>query len=245
MRASQDGQEPRSRSTEAPRQAASTSENPSVTAVAADVYLVETYPISREGLRQILERAGHRVVGEADHPTAAVADIVRLNPMVVLVNLHLDHRSGMEVLEQVKRRNLSSRVVVLGSSTLAQHVAEAMKLGALGYVLKDAPVRELLETVEHAARGLRYLGPSVTDLAVDGLMDQTEAAGIAALSLRERQILMFVLRGRTSAAIADELCLSPKTVESYRSRMMLKLGVADLPALVRLAIRTGTISAND
>lgn len=210
--------------------------------VTTEVYLVEDFPILRDGLRTILEGAGHRVVGEANHPVPAVADLIRLQPLVAVVDLRLDHRSGMEVLEQVNRRHLSSRVIVLSPTEQARDVAEAMRLGASGYLLKDAPAAELLNAVEKVAAGGRYLGPRVQELAVEGLIRQTRHVGIESLSVREKQILMLVLRGATSAAIAHELCLSPKTVESYRSRLMGKLGVDDVPALVRLAIRAGLIS---
>ncbi len=210
-----------------------------------DVYLVEDFPILRDGLRTILEGAGHRVVGESDHPTPAVADLVRMEPPVAVVDLCLDHHSGIEVLEQVQRRHLPTRVIVLSLSEQAREVAEAVRLGACGYLLKDSPANELLSAVDRVAGGGKHLGPRAQQLAVEGLIRENRQANTEPLSLREKQIVMLVLRGRSSAAIADALFLSPKTVDSYRSRVMGKLGVYDLPALVRLAIREGWISADE
>ena len=209
-----------------------------------DVYLVEDFPILRDGLRTILESAGHRVVGESGHPTSAVADLVRMEPPVAVVDLRLDHHSGIEVLAQVQRRHLRTRVILLSLTEQAREVAEAVRLGACGYLLRDSHADELLSAVDSVAGGGRYLGPRAQQLAVEGLIRETRHANAEALSLREKQIVMLVLRGKSSAAIADALYLSPKTVDSYRSRVMSKLGVYDLPALVRLAIREGWISAD-
>mgnify|MGYP006216503729 CR=1 FL=1 len=105
--------------------------------------------------------------------------------------------------------------------------------------------REVLEAVEAVAGGRKHLGGPVAQLAVEGLTQAEDNNPLAALSVRERQVIQLVVQGHTSAAIGEQLHLSPKTVESYRSRLMAKLGVSDLPALVRLAIREGLISADD
>lgn len=211
----------------------------------SDIYLVDDHAMLRDGLKAVLEDAGHRVVGESADPTAALAEIVRLVPSVVLLDLHLGLRSGFELLEQLVQRKAPSRVVMLTMSAQPRHVAEAMRLGAFGYVLKGSPAREVLEAVEAVAAGRKHLGGPVAQLAVEGLTQADDNNPLAALSVRERQVIQLVVQGHTSAAIGEQLHLSPKTVESYRSRLMAKLGVSDLPALVRLAIREGLISADD
>ncbi|OJV45418.1 response regulator transcription factor [Hydrogenophaga sp. YM1] len=211
----------------------------------SDIYLVDDHAMLRDGLKAVLEDAGHRVVGESADPTAALAEIVRLAPSVVLLDLHLGLRSGFELLEQLVQRKAPSRVVMLTMSAQPRHVAEAMRLGAFGYVLKGSPAREVLEAVEAVAGGRKHLGGPVAQLAVEGLTQADDNNPLAALSVRERQVIQLVVQGHTSAAIGEQLHLSPKTVESYRSRLMAKLGVSDLPALVRLAIREGLISADD
>ena len=211
----------------------------------SDIYLVDDHALMRDGLRVVLEHGGHRVVGESDDPTIALADIQRLTPGVLLLDLNLGKRSGLELLEQLPRRKLAIRTIVLTMSAQPRHVAEAMRLGAYGYVLKGSPATEVVQAVEAVAAGRKHLGTHVAGLAVEGLTQATEGASIGALSARERQVILLVVRGQTSAAIGEQLHLSPKTVESYRSRLMAKLGVSDLPALVRLAIREGLISADD
>lgn len=211
----------------------------------SDIYLVDDHAMMRDGLRAVLEDAGHRVVGETDQPTQALADLVRLQPGVLLLDLQLGERSGFELLEQLGKRKLATRTIVLTMSAQPRHVAEAMRLGAQGYVLKGSPASEVLQAVEAVTGGRRHLGSQVAELAVEGLTLGAQGASIGALSARERQVILLVVRGQTSAAIGEQLHLSPKTVESYRSRLMAKLGVSDLPALVRLAIREGLISADD
>lgn len=211
----------------------------------SDIYLVDDHAMLRDGLKAVLEDAGHRVVGESADPTAALAEIVRLAPSVLLLDLHLGLRSGFELLEQLVQRKAPVRVVMLTMSAQPRHVAEAMRLGAFGYVLKGSPAREVLEAVEAVAAGRKHLGGPVAELAVEGLTLAEDNNPLAALSVRERQVIQLVVQGHTSAAIGEQLHLSPKTVESYRSRLMAKLGVHDLPALVRLAIREGLISADD
>lgn len=209
--------------------------------------LVDDHAIVRDALRALLEAAGHQVVGEADSPTPALADIQRLQPDVVLLDLSLGERSGFELLAELQRRHLPARVVVLSMSNQPRHVAEALRLGAIGYVLKGAPSAQLITAIEAAAQGRRYLGEGEADLAVRGLSLQgtSPQSQLEQLSPRERQILLMVARGASSAAIGEALHLSPKTVDTYRSRLMSKLQLSDVAALVRWCIRNGLLSADE
>ncbi len=207
------------------------------------IYLIDDHLIVRAGLRALLESAGHTIVGEGADITQALSEVNRMEPEVVLLDLHLDGRSGFEVLAELQRRNLSARVIVLSMSDQPRNVAEALRMGASGYVLKGAASTELLAAVEAVALGRRYLGAGLTDIAVQGLT--TDADKGSTLSPRERQILVMVARGKSSAAIGEELHLSPKTVDTYRSRLMAKLELADVPALVRWALREKLIDLDD
>lgn len=205
------------------------------------LYLVDDHQMVREGLRAVLQAAGHQVVGETADPTEAVADLARCQPQVLLLDLSLGGRSGMEVLVEIQRRALAVRVVVLTMSAQPQHVAEALRLGASGYVLKGAPASEVLRAIDAVVLGKRYLGQEVADLAVQALTGDAGSDPFATLSPRERQIVAMVVRGQSSAAVGRELHLSPKTIDTYRSRLMAKLGVGDVTALVRLAMRHGLL----
>lgn len=209
------------------------------------VFLVDDHVLVREGLRALVEGGGHEVVGEAGDPTVALAELQRCKPDLLLLDLSLDGRSGFELLAEVQRRALPLRCIVLTMSAQPRHVAEALQLGAAGYVLKGSTRTELLRAIDEVRLGRRYLGPEVADLAVQALTTPDRADPLAELSPRERQIIKLVVQGRSSSEIGEQLHLSPKTIDTYRSRLMAKLGVADVTALVRFAIRTGLIDAGE
>jgi two-component system invasion response regulator UvrY len=201
----------------------------------ARIYLIDDHPIVRAGLSALLQGAGHTIVGEGEDITQALSDVSRLAPDVLMLDLHLDGRSGFEVLAEMQRRQMATKVIVLSMSDQPRNVAEALRMGASGYVLKGSAGVELVTAVEAVQQGRRFLGNGLTDIAVQGLTSDAERG--STLSPRERQILVMVASGKSSAAIGDELHLSPKTVDTYRSRLMAKLELADVPALVRWAIR--------
>jgi two-component system, NarL family, invasion response regulator UvrY len=210
-----------------------------------DVYLVDDHIILRDGLRAVLHGGGHRVVGECDDPTTALAQIQQLRPGVLLLDLHLGLHSGLELLTALQRRRIDVATIVLTMSAQSRHVAEALRLGALGYLLKGSPAVELLQAIECVTQGRRYLAGEIASLAVQGLTARDDSSAIDSLSAREHQIVVHVVRGKSSSEIGGLLHLSPKTVDSYRSRLMAKIGVADVPALVRFAIRAGLIGADE
>jgi len=201
----------------------------------ARIYLIDDHPVVRAGLVALLESAGHQVVGEGADITQALSDVSRLAPDVVTLDLQLDGRSGFEVLAEMQQRQMPAKVIVLSMSSQPRHVAEALRMGAAGYVLKGSAGSELVAAVDAVMQRRRYLGEGLTDIAVQGLTTDAERGNT--LSPRERQILVMVASGKSSAAIGEQLHLSPKTVDTYRSRLMAKLELADVPALVRWAIR--------
>ncbi|MFT7775997.1 response regulator [Roseateles sp.] len=208
------------------------------------IYLIDDHAIMRDGLRVVLEAAGHEVIGEAAGPTPALADLGRLQPDVVLLDLRLGQRSGLELLAELHKRGMQLRVIVLTMSDQPRHVAEALRLGARGYLLKGSASSEVLQAVETVAVGGRFLSPQAAEFAASAL---TESGGAdeEALSPRERQILLMVAQGATSNAIGEALHLSPKSVDTYRSRLMKKLGLNDITGLVKWALREGLISLDD
>ena len=208
------------------------------------VYLVDDHQIMREGLRALLEAKGHKVVGESADPTEALADLLRMRPEVLLLDLNLGERSGFELLAELQRRHLPTRCVVLTMSAQPRQVAEALRMGASGYVLKGSAVSDLLSAVDAAVHGKKHLGAEVADLALQVFTLKDEDP-LGTLSPREQQIIIMVVKGASSSQIGSQLHLSPKTVATYRSRLMAKLGVRDVPGLVRLAVRNKLIDADE
>ena len=206
------------------------------------LFLVDDHQIMREGLRVLLQAWGYLVVGESGDLTQALGEIQQSKPDVLLLDLHLGDRSGLELLAEIQNRNLRTRCVVLTMLSQPNMIAEALRLGAFGYVLKGSAGRELATAIEAAAAGRRFLGPEVAAMAVQSFTNQEPVDPVALLSPRERQVIAMVVQGLSSSAIGNFLHLSPKTVATYRSRLMAKLKVRDVPALVRLAIRHNLIS---
>lgn len=209
------------------------------------LYLVDDHAIMREGLHSLLEARGYTVLGESADPTEALAELMRLQPDVLLLDLNLGGRSGLELQAELQRRQLRIRSVVLTMSSQPHQVAEALRLGASGYVLKGSPATDLTSAIDAAMQGKKFLGADVADLALEGLIQVKDANPLRQLSPRERQIILMVVDGQSSTTIGTTLHLSPKTIATYRSRLMKKLQVADVPSLVRLAVRHKLVDAED
>ena len=209
------------------------------------LYLVDDHQIMRDGLRAMLGAVGHQVLGESDDPTQALADLLRLRPEVLILDLNLGGRSGFELLAEMQRRQTATRCVVLTMSSQPRQVAEALRMGATAYVLKGSAGGELISAIAAAVQGKKYLGAEVADLALKVFTQHDDSDPMAALSPRERQIIIMVVNGQSSSEIGLQLHLSPKTVATYRSRLMAKLGVSDVTGLVRMAVRHKLIDADD
>jgi len=207
----------------------------------SSVYLVDDHPVVREGLAGLLTAHGHHVVGGCAEPTQALSDLIRLTPQVLMLDLNLGQHSGLELLEAIQKRGLATRTIVLTASVKLHDVGAALRMGANGYLLKGSSPDQVMQALESVVQGQRYLTPEAANIAVQALSHTEDAPLLASLSARERQVIELVVTGHSSLQIGELLHLSPKTVDSYRSRLMAKLAAPDVPSLVRLAIRQGLI----
>lgn len=202
------------------------------------IVLVDDHPMVREGLRAVLQMAGHQVVGESSEGSHALQLLRSLGPDLAVLDLNLGGRdSGLHVLEALRAGDMATQVIVLTMSAQPRHVAQAVKLGAFGYLLKGSSSAELLRAIHAVSIGHRYYSEEIATIALQTERGSGPDDPLARLSRREREILELVVRGRSSALIAERLHLSSATVDTYRSRLMRKLDVPDLAALIRLAIR--------
>lgn len=202
------------------------------------IFLVDDHTLVRDGLRSLLRAGGHEVAGEAEDTASAIQGIVRSRPDVVLLDVRLGDQSGFDVLQAVSALPVPPAVLVLTMSLDRRDMEQALRQGARGYLLKTASRDAMLRAIATVAGGERYFGPELAALCDASSPSEPDRAALSSLSARERQVLELVVRGRSSAAIAAATGLSAKTVDTYRSRIMVKLQAPDVTALVRFAIRS-------
>jgi DNA-binding NarL/FixJ family response regulator len=214
--------------------------------MALRVFLADDHAVVRDGLRYMLEAQGEvEIVGEAVNGFEAVREVERLRPDVVVMDIAMPVLNGTEATQRIGEVSSSTQVVILSMYSSAEHIFQAFQAGALGYVLKESAGMEVFEAVQAVAAGRRYLSQKITETVVDDYVrhrkEAVQQTPLQTLSGREREILQFVVEGKTSSEIAEALYLSPKSVETYRSRLMQKLGLENVSGLVRFAMQHGII----
>ena len=203
------------------------------------ILIVDDHKMLAEGLRCVLsQRDDLEVVAIATDGREAVRQASRLRPDVVLMDITLPGLNGIEATARIRERHPGTLVVILSAHNSAEHVYRALRAGASGYVVKDSGTAELIKAVREVRLGRRYFGRTLHGLE---RFSAAARSPVERLSAREREVLQLVMEGRPSAEIAGMLGLSPKTVDTYRSRLMGKLGVKDVPSLARIAIQLGLV----
>ncbi|SMB88611.1 two component transcriptional regulator, LuxR family [Thermanaeromonas toyohensis ToBE] len=214
--------------------------------MAIKVMLVEDHAIVREGLKALLaSEKDIEVVGEAGSSREALQVAIRARPEVVIMDLRLPDRSGIEVTRALKEAFPDIKVVILSMYDEEELVIRALKSGATGYVLKRAGVTELLRAIRTVSSGEAYLDSAIARRVVEGLqkgISLEQRAGMGPeLTPREEEILRLVAQGLTNQEIAQRLFISIKTVQAHRANLMKKLGVHDRVDLVKYALKKGLL----
>ena len=213
------------------------------------IMLADDHPVVRRGMQTLLEtEPDFSIIGEAGDGLETVRLVERLQPDVLVLDLMMPGLSGLEALPIIRQRLPRTRVVVLSMHGDNAFVAEALKNGATGYVLKGCEEQNLILAVREAAAGRRFLSPPVTERAIDAYIEQARAAPIdphETLTAREREVLQLAAEGSTGAEIAARLHISQRTVENHRANVMRKLGLKNQSELVRYALRRGLIPLDE
>jgi len=205
------------------------------------VILADDHAVVRDGLAVLLEaQSDLEVVGVAANGRQAVRLAQELRPDVVVMDIAMPELNGIEATRQIHDAVTSTQVLVLSMHSTTEHIFRALQAGARGYLLKDSAGAEVVDAIRVVHAGRRYLSQKIASTVVDDyISERHRASPLDSLSPRERQILQLVAEGKSSAEAAAMLFLSPKTVDTYRSRMMQKLDIDDLPTLVKFAIQHG------
>lgn len=207
--------------------------------------LADDHHLVRQGLRLLLEtRLNCRILGEAATGTQAIDLVLQERPDLLIVDLSLPERNGIEVTETVHRLAPETRVIVLSMHSDTPHVQAALRAGAMAYVLKEALAEDFLQAITQVLANHRYLSPRLAEQVITDLVTQSPDAppSVDTLSPREREVLTYVVSGMTSAAIAAELGIGVRTVEWHRANIMQKLNLHSIVELVHYALQQGLLS---
>jgi RNA polymerase sigma factor (sigma-70 family) len=208
------------------------------------VFIADDHAVVRDGLRLLLEaQADMKVVGDAADGRQTVSLVRQLCPDVVVMDIAMPELNGIEATRQIREFCPSAQVVILSMYATTEHIFQALQAGALGYLLKESAAVEVVNAVRAVHAGHRYLCQKIDDTMIDSYIHKRQGSRVKSpienLSPREKEILQLVVEGKSSAEIAIILSLSQKTVETYRSRLMQKLNIKNIPSLVKFAIQHG------
>jgi DNA-binding NarL/FixJ family response regulator len=205
------------------------------------IILVDDHALVRDGVSRLLEEEPDmRVVAAFADGHAAVRFAAREEPDVAILDINMPGPNGIDVARRLRAVSPRTRLLMLSMHAKAEYVQQALWAGANGYVLKESAGREVVAAVRVVHSGQRYLGEGISERA---MVARSHEDPLERLSAREMEVLKLVVEGNTSNQMATQLGLSPKSIDTYRSRLMTKLDLDDLPALVKFAIRRGLTSA--
>jgi DNA-binding NarL/FixJ family response regulator len=192
-----------------------------------------------DGLRLLLDsQADLKVIGAVTSGQEVVRQVIRTHPDVVVMDIAMPELNGVEATRQIHAAAPGIRIVMLSMHSTSEHIFQALRAGALGYVLKQSAGTELVEAIRAVHAGRPYLSQKLTE-SVETEPEREMRSPLERITKRELEVLQLTVEGKSAAEIARHLSLTPGTVATYRWRLMHKLGLSDLPSLVKFAIQHG------
>jgi DNA-binding NarL/FixJ family response regulator len=210
------------------------------------VVLADDHEVVRRGVRSILEAdGGFKVLAEVADGLSAVQTAEKLKPNLLFLDLSMPRLHGLEALRQIRTASPNTRILVLSMHHDEPYVVEALRAGAMAYILKGSESTEIARAVAEVVAGRRYLSAPLSERAITALTSRPadQSDPLAALTPREREVLLLAAEGFGMAEVAEKLFISPRTAETHRTNLMQKLGLQSQTDLVRFAIRKGLIQA--
>jgi len=215
------------------------------------ILIVDDHPLFREGLKSLIARNPRfELVGEAGSGREGLKLAKELKPDLVIMDISLPDKSGVDVTRSIRSLLSQTRVIIVSMHSKIDHITEAFRAGATGYVVKESAADRLMHGLEAISRGEYFLDSSVSHKVVEELIDfpikeaKITDTAYGALSSREQQVMRLLAEGLSTKEIAEKLFISPKTVENHRSNIMHKLGLHNIIELVRYATKLGLIDVD-
>jgi DNA-binding NarL/FixJ family response regulator len=212
------------------------------------IVIVDDHPVLREGLKAMIAREpGYEVVGEAGDGREGLRVIQELKPDLVLLDVSLPDQSGLQVCREIRTRLPQTTVLMITMHSKVDHIVQAFKAGAMGYIVKESAPERLLQGIASVLRGEYFMDAAVSHQVIKKIMGSKEKrtqiadAAYETLTSREQEVMGFLAEGLPIKDIAEKLFISPKTVENHRSSIMSKLGLHSRLELTRYAARLGLI----
>ena len=213
------------------------------------VLLADDHPIVRQGMRNLLDaEAAFSVVGEAEDGLQAVQMAEQLKPDVIIVDMMMPRLNGLEAIRQITARVPQTHCIVLSMQSADPYIVQALKAGAVGYVLKDSGPSEVVNAIQQVLSGKRYLSPQLSEKLIDIFVAKIKTDALDpynALTNREREIMQLAAEGFSNNDIAEQLSISPRTVEQHRQSMMNKMDFNNQTDLIRFALKKGILPLDD
>lgn len=207
-----------------------------------NVVIADDHPIVRKGLRQILsEEPDITVAGEAGDGPALMELLERVSCDVLVLDISMPGRGGLDILKEVRQRHRRLPVLILSIHPEDQYALRALRAGAAGYITKESAAAELVQAIGKVRKGGKYVSAAMADKLVSELAGGHDEPLHARLSDREFQILCLIASGKTLSEIADQLALSPKTISTYRARILEKMGMESNAQLTHYAVTQGLV----
>ena len=215
------------------------------------ILIVDDHPLVREGLKSTLKPAvGYEVVGQAGNAREAIRIVKHLKPDLVLLDLALPDKSGIDLCREIKNFSPSTRIMMVSMHSKVDYIVRSFQAGATGYMTKESATERLLQGIKSVLSGEYFMDSSVSHSVVKKLMQTEEKemkitdANYESLTAREQEVMVLLAEGSSPKEIAAKLFISPKTVENHRTNIMSKLGLHNALELVRYAARLGLVDVD-
>jgi len=207
-----------------------------------NVLLTDDHLLVRSGIRRLLEDSNQvKIVGEADCGEDSLKLAQELKPDVILMDVNMPGIGGVEACRRILQRNPAQKIIVLTIHNEQTFPKRMLEIGAKGYLTKECGVDEMLTAIRQVYNGGAYIAPSIAQQLALSLLPGNEHNPIDKLSRREFQVMLMISHGLTNAEISDKLCLSPKTISTYRLRLLDKLGAQNEVDLIKIAVEQGIV----